>query len=330
MMHEKIRVIQYGLGPIGCGVARLINRRPNLELVGGVDIDPDKVGKDLGEVFGLDHQIGVPVVKDLSQVASEADIVTHTTSSFFPIFKDQILDILESGYDIVSTSEELSFPWIEHVEGAEEIDSAAKACGKTVLSTGVNPGFLMDSLPLNLTAICEQVDRMEVTRVINASVRRGPFQAKIGTGMTMNDFEKKMAEGQMGHIGLPESMGMIFDTLGKELLRYEDSVEPIVAEGKIKTDYYSVQEGEVIGLKQIARGFSKDGEFLTLTFIAALDEENDGDKINIYGLPDLEIQLRGTNGDIATAAITVNAIPRVVSASPGLITMRDVPMITCR
>lgn len=328
-MHENIRVIQYGLGPIGCGVARLINKRPNLELVGGVDINPEKVGRDMGEVMGLNHPIGVPVVEKLSQVVSEADIIAHSTSSFFSIFKAQILEILESGFDIVSTSEELSFPWKEHVDEAEEIDSAAKTFGKSVLGTGVNPGFLMDSLPLNLTAICERVDRIEVTRVINASERRGPFQAKIGTGMTVENFKTKMAEGLMGHIGLPESTGMIFDTLGKELLRYEDNVEPIVAERSIKTDHFSVREGEVRGLKQIARGYSKEGEFLRLTFIAALGEENDGDRINIFGVPDLEVHLRGTNGDIATAAITVNAIPRVISASPGLITMRDVPMITC-
>lgn len=327
-MPKKIRVIQYGLGPIGSAVALLINKRPALELVGGVDIDPDKVGRDVGEVIGLNHQIGVPVVEKLSQVSSEADIVAHTTSSFFVLFKDQILEILDSGYDIVSTSEELSFPWLEHVEEAAEIDFVAKATGKTVLSTGVNPGFLMDSLPLNLTAICEQVDRIDVTRVINASERRGPFQAKIGTGMTVADFKTKMAEGHMGHVGLPESTGMVFDTLGKELVRYEDYVEPIMAERSIKTDYFSIQEGEVRGLKQIARGFSEDGEFLTLTFIAALDEENDGDTINISGKPNLEVHIRGTNGDIATVAITVNAIRRVINASPGLITMRDLPIIT--
>lgn len=327
-MPEKIRVIQFGLGPIGSAVARLIVQRPALELVGGVDNHPDKIGRDMGEVIGLNYRIGIPVVEKLSRVSSEADIVCHTTSSYFELFKDQILEILGSGYDIVSISEELSFPWLEHVEEAAEIDSAAKAAGKTVLSTGVNPGFLMDSLPLNLTAICEQVERIEVTRVINASGRRGPFQVKIGSGMTSADFNAKMTMGQMGHVGLPESAGMIFDTLGKELIRYEESVESIIAEKSIKTDYVSVREGEVRGLKQIARGFSKEGEFLTLTFVAALDEENEGDTIIISGKPNLEIHLKGTNGDIATAAITVNAVPRVINASPGLKTMRDLPIIT--
>lgn len=327
-MPEKIRVIQFGLGPIGSAVARLIVQRPALELVGGVDNHPNKIDRDMGEVIGLNHRIGIPVVEKLSRVSSEADMVCHTTNSYFELFKDQILEILGSGYDIVSISEELSFPWLEHVEEAKEIDSAAKAVGKTVLSTGVNPGFLMDSLPLYLTAICEQVERIEVTRVINASGRRGPFQVKIGSGMTSADFNAKMTEGQMGHVGLPESAGMIFDTLGKELYRYEESVESIIAEKSIKTDYVSVREGEVRGLKQTARGFSRDGEFLTLTFIAALDEENEGDTIIISGKPDLEIHLKGTNGDIATAAITVNAIPRVINASPGLKTMRDLPIIT--
>jgi hypothetical protein len=329
IMSGSTRIIQYGLGPIGSAVARHVVERDGLELVGGIDIDPAKVGKDAGDVIGLGRPLGFDVVESLTQAlaGAEADVVLHTTSSYFDRFKPQILEILEAGLDVVSTSEELSFPWLAHAEEAAEVDAAAKRAGKTVLGTGVNPGFLMDSLPLNLTAICQRVDHIDVTRVINASTRRGPFQAKIGSAMSVEDFDTKMAAGRMGHVGLPESMGMVFHTLGKKLARYESGVEPVVADKAVKTDHFQVQPGQVKGLKQVARGFCEDGEFLTLTFIAALEAGDEADTITITGSPNLEVTLKGTNGDIATVAITVNAIRRVREAAPGLVTMRDLPIV---
>jgi hypothetical protein len=329
-MSSKIRVIQYGLGPIGSAVARHVTERAGLELVGGVDIDPAKVGKDVGEVIGLDRSLGFAVVEKLGQVLERTatDVVLHTTSSYFDLFKDQIIEILEAGLDIVSTAEELSFPWLAHPKEAAEIDAVAKRVGKTVLGTGVNPGFLMDSLPLKLTAICQRVDRIDVTRVINASTRRGPFQAKIGSGMTVDDFKAKMAAGRMGHVGLPESVDMVFHTLGKNLARYESDVEPVVADRPTRTDHFEVQPGQVRGLRQVARAYTDEGEFMTLTFIAALEAGDDGDTIKITGTPDLEVKLKGTNGDLATVAIAVNAIRRVREAAPGLVTMRDLPIVT--
>ena len=327
---KEIAIIQYGLGPIGSAVARHVVERAGLELVGCVDIDPAKVGRDAGQVIGLDRPLGFPVEGTLAQVLERtgADVVIHTTSSYFDLFEDQIVEILEAGLDIVSTAEELSFPWLANGQQAARIDAAARQAGKTVLGTGVNPGFLMDALPLFLTAISQQVDKIEVTRVINASTRRGPFQAKIGSGMTVEAFNEKMAAGRMGHVGLPESVGMVFDTLGKALTRYESTVEPVIAEQLTTTEHFQVQPGQVRGLKQVAHAYTGEGEFMTLTFIAALDAGQDGDTIAIAGKPDLEVKLQGTNGDLATVAIAVNAVRRVKEAAPGLVTMRDLPIVT--
>jgi 4-hydroxy-tetrahydrodipicolinate reductase len=329
-MSKEIRIIQYGLGPIGSAVARHVAERTGLKLVGAVDIDPTKVGRDAGEVIGLENPLGFGVANNLAGVLArtDADLVLHTTSSYFDLFKDQIVEILEAGLDIVSTAEELSFPWLANQEQAAEIDALAKQVGKTVLGTGVNPGFIMDAFPLSLTAICQRVDHIEVTRIINASTRRGPFQAKIGSGMTVEAFNDKMAAGRMGHVGLPESVGMVFDTLGKKLARYESTVEPIVADRLVKTEHFEVQPGQVRGLRQVARGYTDNVEFVTLSFIAALDAGEDGDTVKISGKPDLEVTLKGTNGDIATVAIAVNAIRRAKEAAPGLVTMRDLPIVT--
>ena len=328
-MSKNIRVIQYGLGPIGCATAKLIDERDGLELVGGVDIDPQKIGRDLGEVIGVGKR-GMVVAKTLDEVLQEAsaDVVMHTTASYFDLFKNQILEILDGGLDVVSTSEELSFPWLANDQHGKEIDAAAKRAGKSVMGTGVNPGFLMDSLPLFLTSICQAVSGISVARRINASTRRGPFQAKIGSGMSVDAFNKKMAEGRMGHVGLPESMGMLFDTLGRKLAKYEASVEPVVADVLTKTAHFEVQPGMVKGLHQAAHGYTEDGKFATLTFTAALDLNNEGETILIHGKPELEIKTKGTNGDIATVAIAVNAIRRIHAAAPGLFTMRDLPIVT--
>lgn len=329
-MSGSIRVIQYGLGPIGSAIARHVAERAGLSLVGAVDVDPAKAGRDAGEVIGLGRPLGFPVTATLDETLarSEADVALHATSSYFDRFKPQILELLDAGLDVVSTAEELSFPWLAHPDEAREIHAAAKRAGKTVLGTGINPGFLMDSLPLFLTAICQRVDRIEVRRAQNASLRRGPFQAKIGAGLTVEEFQARMAAGRMGHVGLPESIGMIFHTLGRTLARYESEVEPVIAERRVVTEFFDVPPGRVIGLKQTARGFAPEGEFVALTFLAALDAEENCDTIRIWGVPDLEVILRGTNGDAATVAIAVNAVKRVREAAPGLVTMPDLPLIT--
>jgi 4-hydroxy-tetrahydrodipicolinate reductase len=329
-MLDKVRVIQYGLGPIGSAVARHVLERKGLQLVGAVDIDPAKVGADVGQVIGSGDSTGITVSETLEQTLSraQADVVLHTTSSYFDLFKDQVTECLEAGLDVVSTAEELSFPWLSHADEAAQVDAIAKRVGKTVLGTGVNPGFIMDTLPLALTAICQRVDHIEVTRIINASTRRGPFQAKIGSGLTVEAFRERMTSGRMGHVGLPESVDMVLQTLGRTLVSYESSVEPVLAQQLTRTDHFEVLPGQVRGLKQIARAYTDEGEFLVLAFIAALEAGEDGDTVKITGKPDLEVSLKGTNGDLATVAIAVNAVRRVREAAPGLVTMRDLPIIT--
>ncbi len=331
-MSDVLRIIQFGLGPIGSATARCVLERNGLELVGAVDIDPAKAGRDVGEVIGLGRPLGIAVTATLAETLAhaDADVAIHMTTSHFASFTPQIAELLAAGLDVVSTAEELSFPWLAHPDQAAHLDRLAHEAGKTVLGTGINPGYLMDCLPLGLTGICQRVDHVEITRVIDASERRGPFQAKIGSGLAVDEFDKRMSAGRMGHVGLPESMGMIFHTLGRELVRYESSVEPIVAEVRTVTDHFDVAPGRVKGLRQLARGYAPEGELVVLSFVAALAAEGDGDTIRITGRPDLEVTLRGTNGDECTVAMAVNAVRRVEEAGSGLVTMRDLPPVACR
>jgi hypothetical protein len=327
--RKDIRIVQYGLGPIGTAIARHVVERPGLELVGAVEIDPHKIGQDVGVMIGLSYSLGFPVHARLAEVLdrTSAEVAIHTAGSHLADIKPQLREILEAGLDIVSTSEELSFPWRAHEAEAQEIDAIAKRYRKTVFGTGVNPGFLMDTLPITLSAICQSIDRIEVTRTINASTRRGSFQAKIGAGMTREACLKKLDAGQMGHVGLRESIDAIADALGRSLVRYEGHVEPVLAERMIETDHFTVQPGQVRGLKQTLRGYTEEEVFIVLTFHAALEAGDDQDTICIVGKPNLKIVLQGTNGDLATVAMVVNAISQIVPAPSGLLIARDLPLV---
>ena len=329
-MIDDIRVIQYGLGPIGCAIAHQLTKRHGLTLVGSVEIDPAKVGKDLGETIGLDRPLGVTVAESLKKALAQAkaDLVVHTTSSHFSAFLPQIIEILKAGLDVVSTAEELSFPWLAHPEEAAEIDAVAKSVGKNCARYR-GESWLSYGRPTTLPDQPLPTSGPHRGDTGNQRLRpAGPFQKKIGSGMTVETFNAKMASSEMGHVGLPESVGMLVLTLGKHLVRTESSVEPVIAEHAIKTSAVDVEPGQVRGLKQVVRAYTDEGEFMTLTFLAALEEEDEKDTIKLTGKPNLEVTLQGTNGDIATVAIVVNAIWPVKEARPGLLTMPDLPLLT--
>lgn len=324
-----IRVIQMGLGPIGSGVARQLIERPGFEVTAAVDIDAEKVGKDLGDVCGLGESVGVVVEKNLGAVLSrgEADVVAHCTSSSLESIVPQLQAILEAGLPVVSTTEELSYPWYPQKELAEKIDAMAKEAGLAVVGTGINPGFAMDTLPTVLTGACERVDSITVDRVQDASIRRLPFQQKIGAGLDREVFREKADNLEIRHVGLTESVAMIAASLGWEMERITDVIEPKIAEETVSSQYMTVEPGQVAGLIQDAVGY-RDGEpLIKLHMEAYLGSPESYDAVRIEGSPPLYSRVEGgIHGDIATASVTVNTLPRVIAAPPGLQTMRDLPI----
>jgi len=325
-LREQIRIVQYGLGPIGCEIARLVLQKKTLRLVGGIDIDPDKAGKDIGRLLGLDHNIGVVVEKDASKVLSRAnaDVILHSTSSSLTHVKDQILSCIDAGTHIVSTTEELSYPFSRSFELARLIDKEAKSRGVSVLGTGVNPGFVMDTLPIFLSSVCQQVESVQVTRVLDASTRRLPLQRKIGAGLTVEEFKREVQDGKLGHVGLLESIAMLSDGVGLGVDRSEQIVEPVVTDRDLETQYLTVKKGEVAGIRNIGRGYRGQSLVVLLHLEMYVGAKNPKDKVTIKGNPNMEFVVEGgTPGDPATVAMIVNAIPKVIEAKPGLISMID-------
>jgi 4-hydroxy-tetrahydrodipicolinate reductase len=331
-VSRKIRAVQFGCGPIGCAVAKLALQRPDIEVVGAVDIDKNKAGRDLGQLLGIGRDLGIIVSRDADAVlaGTKADVAFHQTGSSLRTVFPELTKILGHAVNVISTTEELAYPYRKQPELATELDGIAKKNAVTLLSTGVNPGFLMDTWPLAMTAVCHIVQRVKAVRIQDARTRRLPFQKKIGAGCTREEFQQRVEAGTIRHVGLEESIAMIAAGLGWELDELRETIEPVVAKAPVQSDYITVQPGQVAGVRQVGRGFRNGEEVITLEFEASLGAPESYDAVYISGTPNLEVVIKGgTPGDIATAAMVANAAHRVVEAPPGLVTMKDLPLVTC-
>ena len=325
----NIRVMHFGLGPIGAAILEQVSKRPGFKVVGGIDVDPAKVGRDLGDVAGLPRQLGIKVSSDAAKALKSAKphVVVLCTSSSIKKVMPQIETILKSKAAIVSTTEELAYPSYTHIRQARQIHAWAKKAKVAVLGTGVNPGYAMDALPIALTALCARVDRIVVNRVQDARMRRLPFQQKIGAGLTTEQFQKQVDDGSVRHVGLTESIAMIADALGWTLDRIADHVDPKLATVTISSEFLAVDPGYVCGIVQDGVGYRKGEPAIRLHMEAYLGAPETYDSIEIDGSPRLTVKFAGgIHGDIATTALVVNSIPKVLSAPPGLHTMRDLPL----
>ena len=324
-----IRVLHVGLGPIGLGVVRQVAGRKGLTAVGAVDVDPGKVGRDLGDVAELGRKLRLKVSDDVDAVirTTKPDVAILCTSSSIARLVPQVAAIVKRRVPIVSTTEELAYPTRARRRFARQIDELAKKGRVAVLGTGVNPGFVMDALPIMLTGVCESVQAVHVDRIQDARIRRLPFQQKIGSGLTREAFQARVDAGTVRHVGLAESITMIADALGWTLDRVTDDIVPKIAEAPIASQFLQVEAGQVCGLIQDGVGY-RDGEpVITLHMEAYLGAPESYDAIRIEGTPPLRMKLAGgVHGDIATASIAVNSIPRVLAAPPGLHTMRSLPL----
>jgi 4-hydroxy-tetrahydrodipicolinate reductase len=322
--------MHFGLGPIGVGVLRQVATRKGFKAVAGIDIDPAKVGKDLGEIAGLDRKLGVKVTDDPVAAIKKVkpDVVVLCTLSSLQAIMPQLETVLKLRVPIVSTTEELAYPYYSNKKLAKKIDELAKKAKVAVAGTGVNPGFVMDALPITLSGACERVDAIRIDRIQDASTRRLPFQKKIGSGLTVQQFQEKVNAGTVRHVGLTESVAMIADAFGWKMDKITDSIQPKVAERQVSSQFLTVEPGFVCGLIQDGIGYGKDGKALiTLHMEAYLGAPESYDAVTIEGHPKLTSRVQGGfHGDVVTASITVNTIPKILAAPPGLRTMRDLSL----
>lgn len=323
-----IKVVQIGMGPLGIKIGEFIADRNGIETVGAIDKNPELVGKSLYE---LNESLSNKVIisTSLSEIIrnTNPDVAVLTTVSDMERITPQILEILAHNIPIVSTCEELSYPWENAAENASMIDEKAKSAGVAVVGTGVNPGFLMDSLPVFLTSICQRVDQVIVRRYQDASHRRTPFQKKIGAGLSLDEFEERKINLTLRHVGLSESIYHFANAMGWKLDHVSDEITPVIANETITSGAFEIQSGMAAGVLQIGLGKIGNEEKVRLEFRAAVGEPDSFDEIEIQGNPSFTSRIEnGINGDVATCAIVVNAVKTILNANPGLRVMADMPL----
>jgi 2,4-diaminopentanoate dehydrogenase len=317
-MTGVVRVAIVGLGAIGREVLKAVRTRPGLSLTGAAD--PAWVGRDAGEVAEI-GPCGITVVKEVAQALAGADVALVLTGSSVSDMVPIVAAAAATGVDVISTCEDLAFADLSTPDLARRIDADARAAGITVLGTGINPGFVMDRLPLTLAAACVRVDRVQVTRIVDAAKRRGPLRAKVGAGLTVEEFRAGVAARQLGHRGLPESCALIGVGLGIVFDEIRSTIDP-VAEPRA-----GIAPGRVAGLRQSAVGVRDGKEIVRLDLEMSIAAPEPHDRIVIAGDPPLDVVVRdGTHGDRGTVGTVVSAIPAVLAASAGLKTVLDLAL----
>jgi 4-hydroxy-tetrahydrodipicolinate reductase len=327
---SKINVIIYGCGVMGRLMTKALLEKKSFKIVGAVDVDPALIGRDLGELLSPRKKLGVRITSDAPGLFSgvNAQAVVLTTTSHLKSVLPQIEQCLKARLNVISTCEELSYPCRRSPGLTRKIDDLARKYGVTVVGTGINPGYLMDTLPLTLTAPCLRVDSIRVKRMMDSSKRRIPFQAKVGTGLTQKEFRRRIDNKIItGHVGLLESINMIADGLGWVLDKaIEFPPVPVITRKRTKSGLGVVEPGKVVGLISRATAKSKGKDIITLEFIAHANVRKQYDEIIVKGVPNIRERIEGgVHGDIGTVAVTINTIPRAVEAAPGLVVMKDLP-----
>jgi 4-hydroxy-tetrahydrodipicolinate reductase len=328
-MSKMIRVIQCGLGAIGRSTARLVLEKDSLQLVGAVDPNPQFAGHDLGEVLGLKRKLGIRIAETLSATLARtnADAVLHCTGSSFAGVYQQFADIVRAKLHCVSSCEEALFPWYREPKLADRLDQLCARHGVSVLGTGVNPGFVMDTLAVISTAVCQRVDAVNVLRVVDAGTRREALQRKVGAGLAPSEFRKLAKALKIRHVGLSESAVFVADALGWNLDEVDETIAPVLAERTIRTKYLTVKKGQAAGVRQVATGWRRGKKVLELELQMYVGAKNPRDEISLESVPPMRVVVDGgTAGDFATPAILVNCVPRVLEAKPGLHTMKTIAL----
>lgn len=322
-----VPVIVMGLGYIGQEIARAALQSEELELIGAIDKSPSLAGKKLTEVLGIPAGT-FKVSSTIAQAVGRRQgvVLLHATGSKLPQVTDQVLEALSHGMHVVSTCEELSFPWFNHPELADRIDRAAQRAGTTVIGTGVNPGFVMDRLVATLGQACGTVRHARVTRVVDARSRREALQRKVGGGLTEEEFFSLVDRDLVGHVGLVESAALCALGLGMDCDDFEEELTPVFAEQDIAGGAFPLKKGKVAGMHQVAVGLAEGQEKVRLELTIAIGADDPGDTIELDADPPLKLVIPGgVAGDRATANLVVNAAPRVTAAQPGLLTVLELP-----
>ncbi len=331
-VRGRTKVLLWGLGAMGSGMASMLLENPNVEIVASVETDKSKVGKDLGKLLGK-PSTGIIVTSEPEQAfESKPDMVILSTASFVKQVYPQIRIALEHDANVITIAEEMAYPWAVCQRSADEIDALAKQRCKTVLGTGINPGFILDTLIISLTGICKNVRHIHGKRVNDLAPFGRTVMQTQGVGTTLEEFENGLASGEIvGHVGFEQSIMLISKALGWEIDEIVEEKHPIVTNVKRQTEHITVVPGNVAGCRHTAKGYSQGKEVIFLEHpqqvCPQVEGGKTGDYIKIDAEPPINLAIEPEiPGGIGTMSIAVNMIPLVMNAPFGLVTMVDLPI----
>ncbi|MCX6998863.1 MAG: NADP-binding protein [Candidatus Sumerlaeota bacterium] len=334
---RTLRIVQYGVGAMGSNMVKLLQSKSAVRIVGAIDHDPAKVGKDLSEVSDLNKPMGIKIAYPPENVLDDGpiDVVLHATTAFLKDAYPQILAILERRANVITICQELFFPLGRNREMAMEIDRKAREMGVGVTAVGINPGFVMDIVPIVCSVPCWEVKRVFVRRVVDFSPYGPDEMRHIGAGISPQEFLEGVKQGIIGHIGLLETAAMVAHCLGLPVDELRQTKEPVITRKQRASRFITIAPGSVCGFRQNVAGL-RNGETLLdfrMVGIVCPDSEEDGvtlgDYTRIEGTPNVDITIKeeiAQKGGMGTAAVAVNMIPRILNAPPGFHTMNTLAL----
>jgi 4-hydroxy-tetrahydrodipicolinate reductase len=331
-VDTTLSLLHVGLGPLGLRIETDLLARRIGRVVAAVDLSPELAGKPLASIVP-GASADVRVLRSLAQIDDweQFDAAIVTTSSDLRACADTFRTLLAHGVPVVSTCEELVFPWLRHKELAKELDALAKAYGTQLLGTGVNPGFVMDALPVFASGVCNAVRSVRMFRIQDASSRRIPFQQKIGAGLDVATFSARVEDGSLRHVGLGESLHFVAQRLSFDVERWSETIEPVLAQQPLQCALGPIPVGHAAGVRQTATGICGGKPLIQLEFQAAIGQADPHDRVVLDGDPRIDLVIQGgVHGDTATSAIVINTLQPLITADPGLHTMATIAPASCR
>lgn len=335
MRNEKIKVVIWGFGAMGSGMAQMILNKKGFDIIGVCDKNPNYVGKSIINILNITNkECKAKVYENIEDIVKEGscDVVLLATDSYTKKAFPKIKWLLEHKVNVISTAEEMAYPKANNPLLAKEMDELAKTSGVSVLGTGVNPGMMMDLLVICLTGIMEDIKEIEVSRINSLSPFGKTVMEEQGVGLSIEDFNIKENRKEIaGHVGFKESINMISDALKWNITKFDQTMSPIISKVQRKSSYGFVEKGNVAGVNMQGFGYTNDEIKIKMNHPQQIEPQlegvNTGDYIKIVGKPNVNMAITPEiDGGIGTIAICVNMIPHILNASPGLKTMIDLPV----
>ena len=334
---ENVKVIIWGLGAMGGGMADMLLKKQGVEIV-GVAGRGSKIGTSMYDYIKTERgdrpDVLISAAEDIIKPGA-ADVVLLCTDSFTKNAFPRLKFVMEQGINVITSAEEMAYPAAQEPELAAELDRIAKENGVTCLGTGINPGHIMDLLVLVMTGCLTDVEEITSRRVNSLSPFGPVVMEEQGIGISVEEFKERKANGTMsGHVGFAESVGMIAAGLGLEVSEFSQDMNPITTDVDRKSPYGFAAAGSCAGVAMTAEAVLDNGMKVHMDHPQQIEPEQvgvqTGDYVIIKGTPNVNmVNSPEVEGGLGTIAMCVNMIPQVINAEAGLVSMIDLPIPRC-